>query len=453
VILPVLVAPDARAQSITAPVMNYYPDRIVPGTGDIGIGPRAQNLNPTGISYDDCAQNQSLQFNLLMSSFVGQDIQVWASKTGDCTNDSNRGNGGIANCWRLNAGSASVNAPTSMPVQFTLRVQDIIGGQAYTTLPTTFPSQTSAACNTQPSYSAVSFTIYFMAISNSLFVSGSTPYEYQLAVDTMGPPPPTGVSPAVGDTLFTVNWNPNTDLDSAGYALFLSPIRGQEGTSGTDASGSPEPTLICPGADASAGMAAMDAGDADASIDGASSPVDAGCYYSYTGGSAPVTSGGSAAGTCPSGTPNDPVLESAFVSDAGAQQVEDDSGEGGLITQPPGGGISTIPPSYAVDFSNGFTAAGVTANSYTITRLRNYTTYHVVVAAVDGFGNVGPPSPEICGLPQPVNDFWKDYRQDGGGAGGFCALEAVGAPGQSMAGIALALSTAAIVRRRRRRAS
>jgi hypothetical protein len=99
------------------------------------------------------------------------------------------------------------------------------------------------------------------------------------------------------------------------------------------------------------------------------------------------------------------------------------------------------------------TISDKSVGTYTITGLKNGTTYNAVVSAVDAYGNIGPPSVEQCDYPAPVNDFWTDYRNDGGRAGGgFCALEAVGAPaGSSLAGVALVLGVGGIVRRRRRR--
>jgi hypothetical protein len=50
-----------------------------------------------------------------------------------------------------------------------------------------------------------------------------------------------------------------------------------------------------------------------------------------------------------------------------------------------------------------------------------------------------------------VKDFWEIYRQDGGGADGFCALETIGAGGvPALAGVACFLGLAAVARRRRR---
>ena len=102
--------------------------------------------------------------------------------------------------------------------------------------------------------------------------------------------------------------------------------------------------------------------------------------------------------------------------------------------------------------SGGLTVSDKSSGSYTIKGLQDGTTYTVVVSAVDLFGNIGPPSTEVCDYPAPVNDFWQDYRNAGGLAGGFCSLEAVGATSTtSLFGVAFAVGTAGIVRRLRRR--
>jgi hypothetical protein len=118
-------------------------------------------------------------------------------------------------------------------------------------------------------------------------------------------------------------------------------------------------------------------------------------------------------------------------------------------------GLSTIPVSYVVNAngSTGTTVSGLSSSTFTISGLKNGVTYTVAVAAVDGFGNVGLASINACDFPAPVNDFWKIYRQDGGQAGGgFCALEAVGAPvGSSLAFAGLAATAVTLIRRRRSR--
>ncbi len=81
--------------------------------------------------------------------------------------------------------------------------------------------------------------------------------------------------------------------------------------------------------------------------------------------------------------------------------------------------------------------------------LTNGVHYDVVVSAVDGSGNVGPPSICVTDFPAPVNDFFKIYRQDGGQAGGsFCALEAVGQPaGAPIVGVGFGAVAFAMARR------
>jgi hypothetical protein len=131
--------------------------------------------------------------------------------------------------------------------------------------------------------------------------------------------------------------------------------------------------------------------------------------------------------------------------------------EGGS-TATTGGGVSTIPCAYGIQlgsncYSGGdVTITGESSSSYTIAGLVNGVWYNVVVASVDGSGNVGPPSPEVCDYPAPVSDFWKTYRTAGGQAGGgFCALETLGAPaGASFALGAAGAGVLAALRRRRR---
>jgi hypothetical protein len=156
---------------------------------------------------------------------------------------------------------------------------------------------------------------------------------------------------------------------------------------------------------------------------------------------------------------NDSILASGVTLDGGAEggtTVVTTSDEGGTsdeagTVEEGSGGISTIPSQYIYKQNLGFTIADKSVGSYTIQGLIDGVTYTVVVASVDGTGNIGPPSPEVCDYPAPVQDFWQNYEQDGGGAPGFCALETIGSGGTSLAGVGCVLGLAAIARRRRRR--
>jgi hypothetical protein len=67
------------------------------------------------------------------------------------------------------------------------------------------------------------------------------------------------------------------------------------------------------------------------------------------------------------------------------------------------------------------TATGLTSTSGKVTGLLNGVTYSIGVAAVDSVGNTGPLSLIVCNAPQPIDDFYKLYREAGGRAGGgYC---------------------------------
>jgi hypothetical protein len=392
-------------------------------------------------------------------------LEVWVSQTADCTVDTNRGNGGVPECWLV--GSQVINQPQSSAYNFVVRVQDLVGSQQVIPDPAVYTRRDSSACQSQPTESSVQFTVFFVPVTGNAIVSGSTPYETQpITADLVGPAAPIGVSIADGDTLFVVNWTANTDADTAGYDVFIDPIPGS-GQEASAAAGSQTTRLVCPDAASAPDISDADTSEAsDATVAAApASSVDAGCYTVNVG-AAPPTPGST---TCGSG-----VLQSANVQDGGATVIaEDEAGTetfdeaGNLISTTTTGnvGICTIPCQYLVGASctagqpvytsvNNPTLASEGNGSYTIKGLMNGTTYNVVVAAVDSSGNVGPPSPEACDYPAPVNDFYANYTTDGGKAGGgFCALEAVGMPASTAAlfgGLGAALL--GTVRRRRRAA-
>jgi hypothetical protein len=475
-----LVTASARGQSISASG-QANPDRIVNGANK-GPSTRPQNQNPVGINYADCTSDMTLQFNVLLSNFNGGQLaEVWAGTT-DCKTDAARGRGGgFATCWLVAQPIAGMiaGASSSVPLAVAVRAQDVVGHQNNVPTGGTYVPVGATACQSQTVDTAQSITLYFLPTDSSGYaIANSGVYTYSMQTDLVGPPAPTSVSIADGDTLMVVNWVANNDADTAGYDVYMDPISGQEGV--TSASPGPEPTLVCPDAGSSATIdATADAGDdgstSDGTIDAATdatagasndassvdAALDAAAISDASTQAPPVcvyqTSGGAATnlGTCGSqalANSSSTILDASTSSVAPA--VVDEAGnviEGGTTTTGPIG-ISNIPPSYLLNAgSTGVTVSDRAASSYTIKGLKNGTTYNVVVAAVDGSGNVGPTSQEKCDFPAPVNDFWSLYRAGGGRAGGgFCALEAVGEPARSAGGIALAGVIGALVLRRRR---
>jgi hypothetical protein len=448
----------ARAQSISA-TSQIYPDRLVNGV-DYGASTRPINLNPYGVNYQDCTSDMTLRFNLLASGFNGsQLIEVWAG-TSDCTPDMSRGVGALPSCWLVRPPLAGI-AGSSVPLSLDVRVQDLVGHQSPIPQTPTYSAVGVAACQSQTVDTAQSFTIFFMPTDSSGHtLANSGLYKYPITTDLVGPPAPAGVKIGDGDTLFVVNWSQNIDADTAGYDVYIDPIPGQEGAPSTGVGS--EPVLVCPdtgtssaAADATAdatieaGEAGSDASDEatiEAGDDGSPSDATANaaestapvCTYQQTGGSA---SGGLSGN---GSTILDAAAAVAQVDEAG-NVIEGGTGSGVV-------GISNIPSQYLVGAGpSNVTVSDKNTGTFTVTGLRNGVQYTVVVAAVDGSGNVGPPSSEQCDSPAPVNDFWKIYRSAGGQAGGgFCALEAVGKPAPAAAGFALVAGASFLARRRRR---
>ncbi len=464
-LLAVLVAgQEARAQTVAPTQNNQFPVRIVNGqpvmvqctTSSTGVCIRPENLNPQGISYSDCVEDMSLQFSVTLSGFSGQAMQIWASKSSDCTAPADRGIGPDGNpCWNL--GQGVVGQPSiDQPLQFTIRVQDIVGLQNASAPVVSYQRQGVSACSQQPTFSAVPIYVNFVPLDTTGALSG-TGYKYQQNSDLVGPPAPRKAQESVGNTLFNVTWTTNTDADTTGYDIFIDPYPGMEGAETSFAS--PEPIEVCPDTGAPV-EASDDASIADAEIDGAptdamASMTGAACHTTIVGGS-----GGSADG---SSLCNNSVLSGSIspdagtalttTSDSGESATGDDSGDASVGLETGNGGISTVPQSlqYNPTIGTGATVSDESDGQYTIKGLRNGTPYTVVVSAVDAYGNIGPPSGQVCDSPAPTQDFWDNYVADHGGAGGgFCALDAVGAPLPSLAGTGFLVSAIVLSRRRKR---
>jgi len=477
VLAATLVPAVAAAQTVSASGQPY-PNRIVNGNNE-GYSTRPQNLNPLGISYADCMADMTLSFSVTLSGFTASSpdsLEVWASLTSDCTAMTDRGIGATAAlCWGTRSGNlTSVVTTTPQTYTFNVRVQDLVGwqqGPPPVSMNTYPPAKGIEACSAQATFAAVPMNINFLAIDSSGNSDG-TPYQYTINTDMVGPPAPSGMGETVGETIYNVTWTANSDSDTAGYDIFIDPYPGQEGAEGGVVSLEGGQKLVCPDTGAApVGDATLESGGADGANDGPMDsstaesgaldagplPYDGACYPVNTGGQSPASASGY---NC-----NDPTLAGAITQDGGADAaavvttpVTDDGGstdEGGTV-ETGVGGITTVGAQYlyppGTSFSSGFTIADKSVGSYTIKGLIDGIMYNVVVSAVDGTGNVGPPSVEVCDYPAPVRDFWQTYQEDGGGPGGFCALETIGAGGApSLAGVAGVVGLAAFTRRRRRR--
>ncbi len=454
-------------QPIVSVTQQIVPNRIVAGQPTV-TSTRPPALNPNGINFSDCAEDMTLQFLLTACNFTGQNLQVFASRSGsDCTSQSDRGLSGVAVCWPVSTGSTGLVLSQGTQT-INIRVQDIVGPENESPSPTNMQSFGSSACNAQSSFLAVPININFLPLDPGTGALVGTNYIYPLGTDLVGPPAPAGVGILNGDTLFTVNWTPNVDTDTGGYDVLLDPIRGQEPpdamvTQTTTGGGTATTVLVCPAEAGGTEDSSTDGAITDATVMTPASPPipldgalgDSGCHFTQI--ASTTTTATSNGGTC-----NDPVLSGATLADAGSSTpvapVEeiDDAGnviDTGVAVVEGVGGIFVPPNGIVVDPNpgTGTTATGATNSTFTVTGLKNGFNYNVAVSAVDNYGNIGPPSTQQCAVPAPVDDFWKTYRLAGGEAGGgFCALEAVGAPAGTTAAFVGAGALFAMGLRRRR---
>jgi hypothetical protein len=429
----------ASAQSIAASGTGF-PARITPASSPAPTRP--ENLNPNGVNYTDCTADMTLQFPVLLDGFTGNaSVEVWASLASTyCTANTDRGIGSTAAaCWQVSQPLVIPNIATPQTTTFSVRVQDLVGWQASPPPPSSgLPASLGAeACTAQSSFAAVPMHINFLAVDEDGNSVG-TPYSYQINTDLVGPPAPADVCETVGDTIFNVTWNPNADSDTIGYVVYIDPIPGQEPAGD--------------GLDSGVGKQLADGGGCGSAASTAS------CADPVLVGGIIASGGGPEAGTVDSGTTDTGTTTDAQTPDTGAAQVDtgaaqvDASGSGddsGVAEGP--GGIGTIPSQYAYSVQSYLTVQGQATSSYQIKGLVNYDPYTVVISSVDGSGNTGPPSPQVCDYPAPIQDFWEVCQQENCAKGGFCALETVGVGGTSLAGVGIGLAIAAGVRRRRRR--
>ena len=109
----------------------------------------------------------------------------------------------------------------------------------------------------------------------------------------------------------------------------------------------------------------------------------------------------------------------------GALNVRWTAGTGGAVDATEYGVVATTTD--ARDPAGTHEFARTNDTSFRGRGLVNGVTYSVVVYAYSKAGNRSEASAAVSGTPQPVSDFWDQYRQSGGGEKGGCASGSAGA--------------------------
>lgn len=404
-ILACLLFPSRASADITIAQKDSLP-RV--NSAGVEIRKRALNFTPEGISFQDCVDDQGIRFTLQLSTppEANASLEAWASLGGaDCSQQTAR-TGGVAVCWRILTGIQLSTNPVAI-----LPVRKIISGRNNGRVASLGPDDAIgdiSVCGTVP-LSTITVQFLYFPPGNPATASQVAPIN--ISANTIGPAAPTGLTILPGDTRLTITF----DALGEGGVVQLSTVQAfcdpNPGTGGTTTPGTTQ--TICDAAIA-------DAADEDAIADAA---VDA-CTTVVTDGSS---------------TPAQACSSAAFTPSDGGKLLPDQN-----LTNMFGCG--SLPVS----------ATGTTliARDVAGAPLQNGHTYAVALAATDSFLNVGPLSAVKCEFPEPTHDFWQDYKNAGGGAGGgFCSVETPGVPVGSFTlfGIVVVLGTS--VWRRKHRAT
>jgi hypothetical protein len=178
---------DSSGGGGTCPSISIHVDVVVPRFPDTNADDnpnhtfpsRPQNLDPTGIDYNDCSSNIHLQFTGSVDGLPCTDtMQIWAGTT-DCTPTSARQtNSGAAHCW---PGTSTVALQTAFTLN--IRAQDLVAFLDNAKPPTAYTPQGATACkplDTPRCEGFVSLNLYFMAIEADGLTMDGTPALYSL---------------------------------------------------------------------------------------------------------------------------------------------------------------------------------------------------------------------------------------------------------------------------------
>jgi hypothetical protein len=394
----------ARAQSITIFQQASLP-RL--DASEKQVAKRDLAFNPEGVSYQDCKDGQKIRFTLQLAGFatggaVGA-LEVWAGLSGNDCQDQTRRVGAAATCWKLGP-----NIPLQLQVDAIIGVREIMKGA----LNPQKLDDSEKICG-QVDLTKIAVNFLYFAPGNPGTPAARAPVE--ISVDTIGPPPLSGVSVLPGNTRLNVRWNSVGEggvQDLVNVRVFCAPV-GSDQTSTETVCSDPKPVTDDAGTD--------DAGTDDAGTD------DAG------------TDAGAEDGGCTTKTTTKAACSAAaFATDGGTDTIVPDK---------------AFVDAFKCGELGGANGSGVTAREFKGKPLENRTTYAVAVAGTDSFGNGGTLSTVVCDYPEQTTDFWSEYRGAGGQAGGgYCSTPAAGSAAGSgvVAGVA-ALSLVSILRRRMQR--
>jgi len=391
----------------------------------------------TWISYQDCIQDATVTVPLELTppagGWAGYGLYVFATASPgvDCGDPSQR-SAMTGSCWAV---TETYVPPVTGTDEVTIPIREMLANldAGGTGIDPSYPGTVGPdVCSSVTTSGTHPLFLQFV-----LFTGDETNEQSNLTLgflaELFGPAPPTSVDAGVGNEQLTVTWTPSTDPATTGYDIFIDPLPGHEGMQTTSTTDAAVPvTIVCP----------------DGSTPDGSAGLPSGCHYTSD------VDAEAAPAVCPStilvgsGTTTTTTLDASTTDSALT-----DTTDAAIGTTTTTGSLA--PPSQAVLGQFLQTLSGQTTSQVTIQGLKNGVVYTVAVTAVDELADNGPLSNPACETPSVIEDFYEEYRADGGLAGGgFCALEGPGMPtGAGVFGVALVAACVAWKKRRGRRPS
>lgn len=349
---------------------------------------RALNLTPEGVNQADCLANQQIQFPLsLAAGYDPQGHYEVWASTGADCSDVTQRTSTTARLCWPLIGSIPLQPTTTVNIP----VRAIMAGAPpYTPVAPADPGDATMCGKVELINVNVQF-MYFPPAQTS--TSTKTPVTIQ--IDTVGPAPPTVTRVLPGNQRIKIEINNGgTSTDDAGNTTTGSGLTSNTGLK-----------MYCD----------KSTGTTTAEPECTQVPVDAGDDSGEDAGTVEVCEDAGATTTTECGSTNleDPVEREKHV-------------------------CNTI---------TGNTAQSITSS----VPLENGVAYAVAVAATDAFDNAGELSPLSCETPEKTTDFWEEYREAGGKAGGGCSTTGTTIPLGSVVVAAIAAAAIGSLTQRRKR--
>lgn len=423
----VCIAPKlAHAQA----TITIYQETSLPRVKDgKDVKKRPINLTPEGVSYQDCIDNVSIRFPVQLAGFAGgASLEVWAGLSGDSCASNTARTSPSRTCWKLISGlGLTINQNVDIPVR------TIMSGIKSASA----PDDSAAICGT---VDLTTVSVNFLYFAPGQTSEAAATKSVSVQIDTVGPSAPTGLRTLPGNTRLLMNWD---NISGEGGVSVLTGIRVYCDVNHT---GEIPDLPACQDlkAERAQASASSNAGTTDAGADaGAEAGTTTAAILEDGGCLDELDDAGNLTFSC---------------ADAGDAGSTDDTNLGTGGTCESSNLVGKFSPTAA--FNECFSCGSITGNTGTSISaqtlrgapLVNNTVYAIAVAATAAFDNVGPLSEIQCEYPELTNDFWEDYKNAGGHAGGGCNTTGE-APLGTIAVLGTSMAVLITTLRRKRRAS